>query len=334
MKQFTSMQRQLLDWLADEQCHSGQTLGDRLGVSRTAVWKTIKQLTDLGVPVACLPHQGYQLTRRFIPLDETVIRQTLASNNLSQDCSFHLFSELDSTNRFLKDLEKEDLISVCAAEKQTQGRGRFGRTWSSPFGDNLYFSARWRLDCCVSKLSGLSLVVSLAILEVLQSTCASQDIRIKWPNDLIWQHQKTGGILIELVAESNACVELVIGMGINVNSRHIEGVLTDKPWTSLYEICGHYVDRNLLMAHILQSLDSHLQEFLAHDFSYFLPRWQKADYLKDNYISVVQSGKTIYGLATGVSNQGQLCLLDGEGKQWFLSSGDTSLQMGTGSPQT
>jgi len=328
MKAFSPIQWQLLEHLADGQCHSGNALGALCGVSRTAIWKQIKQLTGMGLAITCLPQQGYQLTRPFIPLDEERIRRHLTLQALPMQ--FHLPLEVDSTNRFLKELPADDRLHICAAEKQTQGRGRFGRQWHSPFGENIYLSTRWKLDCCLSTLSGLSLVTSLAILDSLTTLLGEHDVRVKWPNDLLWQDKKLCGVLIEIVAESNASAQVIIGIGLNVNldMRSVPASVGPGPWCSLHDISGRYFDRNQVIAVLLESQARYLRQFLQHDFAFFMEEWQRFDYLQGRYVTSTQAGKTLSGCVTGVNDQGHLCLLDDEGQMQVLSSGDTSLKQG------
>lgn len=326
MKQFSKIQLELLHLLSDGNCHSGKILGERLGVSRTAIWKHISQLAELGLAIQRIPQHGYQVTTAIIPLDESLIRQHLKNRQFTKETDIHLFATIDSTNRFLKDLANRSAISLCCAEKQTHGRGRFGRQWYSPFGENIYFSSRWELNCCLSRLSGLSLVVGLAILASLQDIQVQHGIRIKWPNDLLWGDKKLCGILIEVIAETNSCAQVIIGIGMNVNTATQEQPLPDKPWCSLYEITGKYFDRNLLLANLIVHLDLHLTKFLATGFAQFAADWQAVDYLQEQFIKVSQPTGIISGYACGVNDLGQLCLQDSEGKLHHLSSGDTSLK--------
>lgn len=187
-KAFNELQRQILNYLADGQCHSGEYLGGLLGVSRTAIWKQIHQLAASGIPVECLAKQGYRLRTAFIPLDKEQILKRLP-DTLREDICIYQFSEIDSTNRFLKDLPVQNNWHVCCAEKQNQGRGRFGRSWSSPFGENIYLSIRREVQDSLSRLSGLSLIVSIAAIHALQAAGIQNEIRIKWPNDLIWEEK-------------------------------------------------------------------------------------------------------------------------------------------------
>jgi BirA family transcriptional regulator, biotin operon repressor / biotin---[acetyl-CoA-carboxylase] ligase len=328
MKRFNKMQLELLQQLADGNCHSGNALGKQLGISRTAVWKYISQLAELGLAIKRIPQQGYQLAQPMKPLDEQAIRWHLHKKLFNKPINFHLYATIDSTNQFLKEFPRSSLVEICCAEKQTEGRGRFGRHWVSPFGENIYCSSRWELNCCLSHLSGLSLVVGLAILASLQDSNIHQDIRIKWPNDILWGNKKLSGILIEVIAETNGYAQVIIGIGLNVNTathtfRAIQAEASS--WCSLYEITNTHFDRNILLANLIYHLDQYLEKFLNLGFTAFHQDWQKVDYLKGEFIKVTQPASTISGHADGVNELGQLCLRDALGAMHYLSSGDTSL---------
>ncbi|KTD24358.1 biotin-[acetylCoA carboxylase] holoenzyme synthetase and biotin operon repressor [Legionella lansingensis] len=325
MKQFTPIQLELLRQLADGNCYSGNSIGKQLGISRTAVWKHIRQLVDLGLPINRIPQQGYQLTAPMQFLDEAKIRQHLNARAFSQPTTFHVFATVHSTNQFLKELPSGSSLDICCAETQTNGRGRFGRHWVSPFGENIYCSSRLELTCCLSRLSGLSLIVGLAILASLKDSYIDENIQLKWPNDLLWNNKKLCGILIEVIAETNGCAQVIIGIGLNVNTPTHELPILEKPWCSLYEITGKYYDRNLLLANLVYQLHKHLDNFLSKGFAEFSNAWQKADYLYDKHITVSQAAGVMRGKAYGVNELGQLCLKDEQGNFHYLSSGDTSV---------
>lgn len=323
MKQFSKLQHQLLDYLADGKCHSGNALGEQLGISRTAVWKQLNLLARLGLNVTRIPQKGYQLTPPFIAIREDRLRRNLAS--LKKNFDYHIFAETDSTNRYLKDLPGCDAISICCAEKQSAGRGRFGRPWVSPFGGNICLSIRYQLNCCLSKLSCLSLVVSLAILESLKKNSIHQDISVKWPNDLLWNGKKLCGILTEISSETNGYSNVIIGIGMNVNTDTTYLHLTDKACCSLYEITGKYFDRNRLIADIIVAVDLSLSRYLGNGFHLFHELWKRVDYLQGKLISVSQFSGTLSGTANGITELGQLRLVDEYGFEHHLSSGDASL---------
>ena len=262
----------------------------------------------------------------MILLDTNIIHQQLAINNFKKPTEFHLFTSIDSTNRWLKELPPGNAIAICCAEMQTAGRGRFGRHWHSPFGENIYCSIRWHFDCELSRLANLSLVVSLAILATLKQVgVSSEHIRVKWPNDILWYHKKLCGSLIEVVAEHKNGVDVIIGIGLNVNSITDEQPLPDKLWCSLLDITGNYTDRNLVIAQLIIQIDHFFNEFMLQGFAGFIKKWHSMDYLQDQMITVSNPTGLLSGRSQGVNEIGQLVLVDEAGVTHYLSSGDTSL---------
>lgn len=326
MMQFTPAQTTLLSILGDGHCHSGSNLGNALGITRSAIWKQINQLIELGVPIRSIPQQGYQLPNQLILLNAQHLNEQLMPQEFTQPVNLHLFTSIDSTNRFLKELPPSNQLEVCCAEIQTQGRGRFGRQWHSPFGENIYCSSRWNLNYDLSKLSGLSLITSLAILRTLNEFKLAADIKIKWPNDIYWNNKKLCGSLIEIIAESNGNAQVIIGIGLNVNTDTENHPLPDKPWCSLYEITQSYFDRNRLIASLLHNLGRYLSKFIKYDLNAFMDEWNQADYLAGKLIHITQSHRSLAGKACGINAMGQLILEDATGIRHLLSSGDTSLQ--------
>jgi len=327
MKVLTQLQQTLLSIISDGLCHSGQRLGDTLGISRTAIWKNIERLESFGLAIERIRKQGYRLKRSFIPLTEQAIRSKLAPS-LNQALDLHLFASINSTNRFLKTQPQTPGLTLCAAETQTDGRGRFARHWHSPFGENIYCSFGWRFEGDPSNLSGLSLVVSLAVhaaIQQLNLNHASQDIAIKWPNDLLWHDKKLAGILIEMTGEGNGSTDVIIGIGLNVNAIAEENTPIDKPWCALRDIFGQDIDRNTLLAMLITQLDQHLQTFSEQGFEAYQKQWQALDYLFDRTITLSKPNGACTGIGQGVDNAGYLKLLDKQGVMHTLSSGDTSL---------
>ncbi|MFJ1267168.1 biotin--[acetyl-CoA-carboxylase] ligase [Legionella lytica] len=327
MMQFTSTQYTLLSILGDGECHSGSTLGKTLGITRSAIWKQINQLIDFGIPIKSIPQQGYQLPRQLILLNEQRISEHL-QEQIASPFKMHVFTSLDSTNRFLKELAPSNQLELCCAEMQSQGRGRFGRQWHSPFGENIYCSSRWNLNYDLSKLSGLSLITSLAILNTLNEFNLANDVKIKWPNDIYWGDKKLCGSLIEILAESNANAQVIIGIGLNVNTDTENHPLADKPWCSLYEMSHSYFDRNLLIAGLIKNLEHYINKFIQTDLNAFMNEWNQFDYLVGKEIQITQAQGVLSGKACGINSMGQLLLEDELGVKHLLSSGDTTLQRG------
>ncbi len=323
MKSFTPTQKQLLNLLSNGACFSGQYLGDKLGVSRAAIWKHIEKLEQLGLTIERLPKQGYRVKHPFVPLSETRIQQALEAE-FKEPIDCHAFASIDSTNRFLRTIPAKPQMTCCIAEAQTKGRGRFGRHWHSPFGENIYCSLSMHIEGDPSHLSGLSLVVSLAMHSVLQAY-TDKSIAIKWPNDLLWEHQKLAGTLIEMTAEGNSGTDIIIGMGLNINSISASQTSIDRPWCSLRDITQQSFDRNQLIIELIKTLKIELQVFLQAGFQGFQARWNALDYLKNQEITVSKPTEKITGVGCGVSKAGYLLLKDKKGAMHTFSSGDTTL---------
>jgi BirA family biotin operon repressor/biotin-[acetyl-CoA-carboxylase] ligase len=274
-------------------------------------------------------------------LNQTIIQENLFALSPGIQPVLHVLETVDSTNRYLKTAlhnnmptarvdtprnvnaasNSQHLLACCIAETQTAGQGRFGRHWHSPFGENIYFSSQWRLKKPLSELFGLSLLVGLAVLSALDSFHLASDVQIKWPNDLLWHHKKLAGILIE----TNQASDVIIGIGLNVNSTQDSSINTVKPWTSLCQISGQTWDRNILVAHLIHQLHHHLSLFQQQNLSAFLTRWQSVDFLHGKMVQILQHQHVQQGCAQGITSKGELCLLDNSGKMHYISSGEASL---------
>ena len=155
---------------------SGEELGKELGISRAAISKHIKGVQDWGIDIFRVQGKGYQLAKPIELLDKDIIQNQVENPIV-------LMPVIDSTNQYL--LDRADMLesgTVCIAEYQSNGRGRRGREWISPFGSNLYLSLYWRLDAGMAAAIGLSLVVGIAIVEALEKL-GLPNIKLKWHND-------------------------------------------------------------------------------------------------------------------------------------------------------
>lgn len=216
----------LVSILADGEFHSGEQLGERLGMSRAAINKHIQTLRDWGVDVFTVPGKGYSLPEPIQLLNEELIVTQVQTGKVA------VLPVIDSTNQYLLDrigeLRSGD---ACVAEYQQAGRGRRGRKWFSPFGANLYLSMYWRLEQGPAAAIGLSLVIGIIMAEVLQELGA-ENVRVKWPNDLYLGDRKLAGILVELTGKTGDAAQIVIGAGINLAMRHAESDVINQGWVN------------------------------------------------------------------------------------------------------
>src|SRR3989338_4215433 len=152
--------------LSDGQYHDGTSIGEKLGITRAAVWKVIKKLQEYGIEIQSIKGKGYLLEKQLILLDEQKIKKNIKKASVT----ITILEKVRSTNDYLKnDSTKDSEIKICLAEMQTNGRGRLHRQWHSPFGQNIYFSCAYAFQKDMSELSGLSLVVGLAVCNAIES---------------------------------------------------------------------------------------------------------------------------------------------------------------------
>lgn len=257
-------------------------------------------------------------------LDSDKILTWIDKGYLNRQLKLHIFAKIKSTNAFLKAITSNQGIDVCCAEQQTQGRGRLNREWHSPKSANIYFSYRFVMPAATNNISALSLVTGLTIIEVLESLNIIDDIKIKWPNDIYWQHKKLSGILIESTQLSNNNISIVIGIGLNVNSSYKEQ--KDKPWASLFDICGQEFDRNLIIAKLIDKLTFNIMILQQNGFSYFQEQWQAIDYLYAKEITIKHFAREITGICYGVDTSGNLLLISSDGSRHCLNYGEASIK--------
>lgn len=315
----------IIDKLNKGGCHNGQGLADDIGITRNAIWKQIENLKAKGLEIRSDKQRGYELVTPFIPLDSKMIKPYLTDRVIEQDIHWHFFADIDSTNRYLKSRYLAlNQWEICLAEQQTSGRGRFNRDWYSPFGQNIYCSLSWMFLGDSSELSGLSLVVGLMILNALVDYgLDAQALAIKWPNDIYYYDKKIAGILIELSAESHHQTQVVIGIGLNVNMNRAKLI---KSWTSICLETGEVHDRNVIVAHLINSLCLCLKDYNQEKKVTFLKAWQMYDYLYNQSISVTKHDNQIAGIAKGINEQGDLIIELANGESITCSSGEASLK--------
>lgn len=320
------IQLSLLKLLADGAFHSGESLGKTLRISRTAVWKQLKQCEDLGIELYSVRGRGYRIPGGLDLLNEADIRAALNDDLLSSLGSINIDLVTDSTNQRALDLCQKGGAqgALFLAEQQTAGRGRRGRQWISPFSRSLYFSLVWSFSSGVAALEGLSLLVGLALLKALQRLGVS-DLALKWPNDLLHGEKKLAGILLEMSGDLSGDCQVVIGVGVNVSipAPLAEGI--DQPWIDLETILGKSVERNLLMAEVLNQLVPMLISFSESGFKPWVAEWQSYHYYHNKRVKLSTGAHVVEGVCIGVAENGGIVLQNDSGTQ-VLQGGEISLR--------
>jgi BirA family biotin operon repressor/biotin-[acetyl-CoA-carboxylase] ligase len=322
-----SLRNRLLRLLADGDFHSGEALGEALGISRMAVWKHIKALRTTGVPLEIARGKGYCLPNVLELLDRDSILTAVAATTRERLGTVEVCLEVDSTNNRLREQAHSGLPSgtVCLAEMQHAGRGRRGRRWVSPFGVNLYLSLLWRSPAGVAALGGLSLVAGIALMRSLRSFGVT-GVGLKWPNDIMASGAKLGGILIDVLGESTGPCVAIIGIGINVAMPKTAGATIEQPWTDLLTLTGHRrLSRNRLAALLLDDLLPLLAAFESDGMQPFLEEWKRYDMVDGQAVDLHLPGRVIAGMACGIDAGGALLVDTGDGPRRF-ASGEVTLR--------
>jgi len=316
--------RVLLNLLADGQIHSGESLAALLGVSRTAIWKQVRRAEEAGYAIETIRGKGYRLAVPPDLLDAAAILNELPVP-LDSLISLQVYDELDSTNAEVirqKARDRGGRTLVCIADHQTAGRGRRGRQWQSPRGQNLYLSFGLTFRGGFAMLDGLSLALGLAVAEALEAEGVT-GVGLKWPNDVFLDGSKLSGILVELQGElEEGVVHVVAGIGVNVHMSKAENL--DQAWTSLARsVPGRQWQRNRTAAAIIASVLSEAQVFQNEGFQPFRERWQARDVFRGRELTARDG--SVSGVGCGIDDQGNY-LIDANGKVEKVRAGEISLR--------
>ncbi|MBQ0754400.1 MAG: biotin--[acetyl-CoA-carboxylase] ligase [Gammaproteobacteria bacterium] len=293
----------LILMLMDGAFHSGESLGEQLGVSRAAVWKRIKGLSKYAIDVESVKGKGYRIPGGLSLLSrEEVLRHAGANEGA---LTLDIKTETGSTNvdALYAARVRLDQPYAVLAEYQSSGKGRRGRVWHSPFASSIYLSLAMQFSDGAARLEGLSLAVGVAVAELLRRE-GIQGVSLKWPNDVLVNGAKLGGVLIELTGDFDADCRAVIGVGLN--GALPSSLSVDQPVIDLYELLGVRVDRNRWAGLLLKELISMLDLFSRQGFAPFRSRWQSVDGLKGENVTVYQGDVATSGVALGVTDRGAL----------------------------
>ncbi len=315
--------------LADGQFHSGEDLAHELKVSRSAVWKAVGALKALGATLEAVRNRGYRLQHSGEPLDARTIRRHLDGQARARVKQLETTWSIDSTNSAL--LERASpppgTSEVLLAECQSAGRGRRGRTWIAAPGGAICLSLNWTFPAVPEDLGALGLVIGVCVLRALQGL-GVQGLQLKWPNDLLVQGEKLGGVLIELRAETAGPAFVVIGIGLNValGAEALQEIATSGiPATDLKSAGLAGAGRNAVAAAVIGQCVRGLLEFEQGSLKPFIGDWRQADALEGKAVNVSGADGVASGMARGIDVHGALLLETPAGVQRFIA-GDVTVR--------
>ncbi len=235
---------------------------------------------------------------------------------IDNDIECHYFDSLESTSSFLNNLPSSNLTQLCVTREQTQGKGQHGREWLSQKDGSILLSIRQTFANDVN-LSGLSLVVGLAIIKALEKECKVDGFKIKWPNDIYFREAKLAGILLENNIQAGS-QSVIIGVGVNYDLE--QDISFDIPWVDLSKIVKKLPDIHKLTASIINNILSMSLYFKLNGLSDLLSQWDKYDMLKGVKLKSIELGKNFEGEVTGITDQGALKVLTKNGSKELYSS--------------
>lgn len=306
---------------------SGAALASRLGVSRVAVWQHMEKLRAQGFEFEAVRARGYRLTRKPAGLHAVLIEAMLKSRQ--RDFPLTVLDEVDSTN----DEAARQLAAgrpapfVVLARAQTRGRGRFGRVWHSGNFGNLYASFAFRPHITPQRMATFTLWMGINVCELITNFCSVR-AGLKWPNDIVFDGRKAGGMLTEARIDSDQMRDLIFGLGLNVN-------IPPDAWpadlarraTSLSAQTGAPLDLNRLAAALVGRVFLAYNQFIEGDHvKTFADSWNHYDVLRDRPVVVLQGTRRIAGTAAGIDNAGSLLVRDEKGRAQRFSAGEVTLE--------
>lgn len=300
------MKERVLDLLRDcTDFLSGQEISERFGVSRTAVWKAIRQLEDDGYVIEAVRNRGYRLMAEPDLLSESRIRQHLHTSWAGS--SILVKDVVDSTNNLAKLRAEEGAEHglLVVGEQQTAGKGRRGRTWESRKGEGIFMTLLLKPDIEPGNASMLTLVMALAVRSALE-TVGKLPTQIKWPNDIVCDGKKVCGILTEMSAQMDYINHIVIGVGINIHNKDFPDEMAHMA-TSVYLQTGEHINRAELIAEVMQCFEYYYERYIeTQDLRNLADEYNQHLVNRGRQVEVLDPKQSYIGTAIGINIAGEL----------------------------
>jgi BirA family biotin operon repressor/biotin-[acetyl-CoA-carboxylase] ligase len=296
---------------------SGEAMSDELGISRNAVWKHINKLREDGYEIESVTKRGYRLTSSPDMISAEEIKNGLETEFIGRNTVY--FDEIDSTNNAAKAAADMPDGTVFISEIQTGGKGRLGRSWSSPKGTGIWMSVLLKPDMLPQDVPQITLIAGMAVAKGIG--CGAG---IKWPNDVVIGTKKVCGILTEMSAEIERVNYVICGIGINVNTASFEGELAEKA-TSLRIETGEEHERVPVIQSILTEFERLYKLFLKDGISGVIDEYRELCVTLGREVSVIYPNRTINGRAVDINNDGEL-IVETENGEITVGSGEVSVR--------
>jgi BirA family transcriptional regulator, biotin operon repressor / biotin---[acetyl-CoA-carboxylase] ligase len=300
---------------------SGEDISKVLGVSRAAVWKHIEKLRGEGYEISALPHLGYRLESVPDRLTAIELKWKLDAGVIGN--KIYSYDEIASTNdaAYALALSGEKEGAVVTAEYQTKGRGRLGRKWVSPKGKGVYLSIVLRPDVLPREISAITLFSALSVAMTIREETGLPAL-IKWPNDVLIRKQKISGILTELNGEADKVNFVIVGIGININTKK---ELLPEGGTSVFAEKGLQVSRVDFTKKLLKNIDKYYSVFNSGKMDRIIKEHKELSAILDKRVRVNYHNQSISGHALDVDKEGALIVRLDSGFNERVLAGDVIL---------
>ena len=293
----------------DSEYLSGQDLSDVLKISRVAVWKHIKKIQTLGYKIESKQKLGYRLiddTEKLLPWE---ITRDLKTKLIGK--RVYYFEEIDSTQNFAQNIaaDKKENGTIIIAEKQTSGRGRLDRKWTSPKG-GIWFSLIIHPKFDVSSSTLIPILSAVALSKSIKSVLGIET-EVKWPNDITMNGKKVAGVLVDASFQTNSIDYLILGIGINfdIDAKKLEKRLTKTPNFYGIDSLRGKEDKTppkTLLKEFLLQFEKNLFQLDKGEKSKIIKEWTKRAAGIGEKITINTSNGKISGISQGIDNDGAL----------------------------
>lgn len=324
MKENNIKNKVLLILKESEDYISGEEISQRMGITRSAIWKYIKALRNEGYVIDSVTNKGYKLTDSNSVINEYELTDDLQTEWLGKNL-FYLQS-VDSTNTEIKRLAQNGAEhgTVVVAEEQQTGKGRLGRVWSSPKGTGLWFSILLRPQIAPSEVAGITLATGLGVCKAIRR-CTGLNALIKWPNDIVTGSKKLCGILTEMTAEADRIEYAVVGIGVNVNTKEFPEEIQHKA-TSLSIETGCDINRAKLFRKILTDTEKYIDSYLTNLEADIIDEYTSLCVTLGKQVTVTRGKSILKGIAVAIGNDGDLIVKTDDGENISVNSGEVTVQ--------
>jgi len=301
---------------------SGEEISRQLKVTRTAIWKRMKVLREMGYEIEASTKRGYRLIRSPDLLSPSEVKPILRTKWMGK--TIHHFQTIDSTNykAYQLALIGAEEGEVVIAESQKKGRGRLGRHWFSPSFLNLYLSVILRPKIPPQQASIITLMAAVATAEAIEKFSGLKP-SIKWPNDILLRSRKVAGLLNEIQSEMDQIHFVILGIGVNLNmdERMFPKEIRSTA-TSLKKEMGQTISRKAFLQSLLGELEEWYGIFLKEGGAAILKAWRDRAQIEGKRVKVTSFGETVAGVAVDVDSDGALILRTQDGDEKRIVAGD------------